>query len=129
MSIVPQVRRRTIAALSAGIEFATGAALLVAPALVVALLLGTALPAEAVPLGRVAGAALLALGLACWPPRRTDSSEGPGFRALLFYNMLVGIYLAWLGVTATVAGVLLWPAAVVHAAIAAALIVLQQADG
>ena len=48
-------------------EAGTGLALLLVPALVGRLLLGTELVGVAVPVARVAGIALLALGLACWP--------------------------------------------------------------
>ncbi len=46
-------------------ETATGIALIVAPAPVVRLLLGAELEATAVPVARVAGLALVGLGLAC----------------------------------------------------------------
>ena len=46
-------------------EAATGLALMLAPSLVGRLLLGTELTGVAVPVARVAGIALLTLGLAC----------------------------------------------------------------
>ena len=46
-------------------EIATGAALLVVPSLVGWLLLGEELTGVAVPVARVAGIALIALGVAC----------------------------------------------------------------
>ena len=51
--------------LTAIIEAATGLALIAVPAVVVRLLLGAEISGASIPLGRVAGAALLALGVAC----------------------------------------------------------------
>ena len=110
-----------VLAFSAIAEFATGLALMVSPAKVIALLLATdASP----PVGRVAGIALLALALACWP------SKGPSnaaFRGLLTYNMLVAAYLALLGVGEHLGGPLLWPAVALHAAVAGALLFYRKA--
>jgi len=52
--------------LTAIIEAATGLALIAVPAIVVRLLLGAEISGASMPLGRVAGAALLALGVAGW---------------------------------------------------------------
>ena len=48
-------------------EAATGVALLIVPSLIVRLLLGDELTGIAIPVARVAGIALIALGVACWP--------------------------------------------------------------
>ena len=48
------------------IEAATGVGLVALPAVIVRLLLGTEISGVSIPLGRVAGVALLALGVACW---------------------------------------------------------------
>ena len=48
-------------------EAATGVALMIAPSLVGKLLLGAELAGVAIPVGRVAGIALTALSIACWP--------------------------------------------------------------
>ena len=65
-------------------------------------------------LSRVAGVALLALGVACWPGRGTGSGGAPAFRAMLTYSLLVTIYLAYLGGIEHLMGVLLWPAVAAH---------------
>lgn len=88
-------------------EAATGLALLIAPALVGQLLLGEQLAGVAVPAGRVAGMALVGLGIACWP--------GPPLLGMLSYGVLVTLYLAYLGLAAGLSGVLLWPAVALHA--------------
>ena len=51
-------------------EAATGVALLIAPSLVGQLLLGEALTGVAIPVARVAGIALIALGVTCGRGRR-----------------------------------------------------------
>jgi hypothetical protein len=88
-------------------EAATGLALLITPSLVADVLLGEPLTAVAVPVARVAGVALLALGIACWP--------GPPLVGMLAYSAVVTFYLAYLGLTAGFTGVLLWPAVAAHA--------------
>ena len=54
-------------------EAATGLALLIIPSLVGQLLLGEDLTGVAVPVARVAGIALIALGIACWPGHRSSA--------------------------------------------------------
>lgn len=53
--------------LAAVAEAATGAALLIVPSLVGRLLFGEELAGVAIPVARVTGIALIALGVACWP--------------------------------------------------------------
>jgi hypothetical protein len=102
------------------IEAATGAALLIAPAFVASLLLGAALDTTiAQVLGRVAGAALLALGIACWFARAGKRAAlGVGL-AMLLDNGAVAAVLAYAGARLGLAGMLLWPAVILHAALAA----------
>src|SRR4249919_3902386 len=87
-------------------EIATGVALLIVPSLVGRLLLGEELTGVAIPVARVAGIALIALGVACWP--------GPPLFGMLIYGAAVTLYLAYLGFAGGLAGVLLWPAVVLH---------------
>src|ERR1700757_4027555 len=89
-------------------EAATGAALIVVPSLVGRLLLGAELTGVSIPVSRVLGIALLALGVCCWP----GSTPLCG---MLTYGELVTVYLAYVGVVVGFTGILLWPAVVVHA--------------
>jgi hypothetical protein len=91
-------------------EAVTGLALVTAPSLVGQLLLGESLTGVAVPVGRVAGIALIALGIVCWP--------GPPLIGMLAYSAAVTLYLAYLGFADGLIGVLLWPAVAVHALLA-----------
>lgn len=92
-------------------EALTGIALVVAPALVVRLLLGVEMAGAGLSAARVAGLALV--GLACWP--------GPPRLGMTVYGAAVGFYLAWLGLGGGTAGILLWPAVVLHLLLAAML--------
>ena len=109
--------------LAAMIEAATGLALMATPPVVVRLLLGVEVYGAGVPLGRVAGVALLSLGVACWPgPMRAAESRSPALRAMLVYNGLVALYLARLGTVGHLGGVLLWPGVALHALVALLLV-------
>jgi hypothetical protein len=103
-------------ALSAMIEVLTGIILMISPTFLARILLGTDLAYSGEVVGRVAGFALLALGIACWPT--TESSNRAARRGLLVYNALAGIFLIYLGVRGALVGPLLWPAAVLHATLA-----------
>jgi hypothetical protein len=95
-------------------EVATGVALLAVPSFVGRLLLGEELTGAAVAVARVAGIALIALGVACWP--------GKAVIGMLCYSAAVALYLAYGGLAGTFGGVLLWPAVVLHVILAALLI-------
>ena len=94
-------------------EAATGLALLLAPSLVGQLLLGIELAGPAVTVARVAGIALIALSLACWP--------GPPLLGMLVYSAGVALFLGYVGVAGTSSGILLWPAVGLHAILTALL--------
>ena len=85
---------------------ATGLALLIVPSLVGRLLLGEELTGIAIPVARVAGIALIALGVACWP--------GTPLVGMLTYSAAVTLYLAYVGFAGGLSGLLLWPAVVLH---------------
>ncbi len=87
-------------------EAATGVALLIVPSLVGKLLFGEELTGVAVPAARVAGIALIALSIACWP--------GPPLAGMLTYSAAVTLYLAYVGFAGGLNGILLWPAVVLH---------------
>ena len=107
---------------AAVVEVATGLALLAIPSIVVRLLIGVTEAGEGHALARLAGIALLALGLACWPSGERGLSGSPAFRAMLAYNVLVALFLAYLCVVVHVGGVLLWPAVALHAVVSLLLI-------
>ena len=101
-------------------EAATGVALLIVPSLVGQLLFGVALTGIAIPVARVAGIALIALGVACWP-------DTP-LAGMLTYSAAVTLYLAYLGFAGGLSGILLWPAVVLHVILTALLIRASTSD-
>ena len=101
-------------------EAGTGLALLIVPALVGRLLLGEELTGIAIPVARVAGIALIALGVACWP--------GTPLVGMLTYSAAVTLYLAYVGVAGGLSGILLWPAIILHVILTALLIWASTSD-
>jgi hypothetical protein len=99
---------------TAAIEGATGAGLLLVPGLVVRLLLGAEISGLAFPLARIAGAALLALAIACWLAS-TDARAAAWviLPAMAFYNLAAAIVLGVAGVQ-TSTTVVLWLAVLLH---------------
>jgi hypothetical protein len=109
-------------ALAAVLEGVTGLALMIAPSVVGKLLLGADVAGAGAVVGRVAGCALVALGIACWPFRDPASMLIPAVRAMLAYNLLVACYFTFLGICGQFVGVLLWPAAAIHGLITLLLV-------
>ena len=105
---------KSVLVLAAVSEAATGAALLLAPALVGQLLFGVELDGIAMTVARVTGIALIALGVACWP--------GTPMVGMLTYGAGVALYLSWVGLAGGMTGILLWPAVILHAILTALLI-------
>jgi hypothetical protein len=99
---------KRVLAVAAVAEVATGMALLIVPSLVGRLLLGAELAGVSIPVARVLGIALLALGVCCWP-------GSTALCGMLTYGALVTVYLAYLGLLGGFTGILLWPAVVLHA--------------
>ncbi len=106
---------------TAVIETGTGLALLFVPSIVVELLLGVPLDSAAsIALGRVAGLALITLGIACWFTRGTEQDVAANGLAvaILFYNGAVSGVLAWAGLGSGLTGIALWPAVGLHVVLA-----------
>lgn len=111
----------TILALGEG---ATGLLLFVDPFLVSRLLFGTDITGAGIVMSRIAGVALVGLGISCWPG---DSARQQCY-GMLAYSTLVMLSLARIGIRGMSVGVLLWPAVVTHAIIVVILLVLQTRD-
>jgi hypothetical protein len=103
--------KTTSIAVVAAIEAGTGLVLVSFPSLFVQLLLGIEVSEPGQIVGRLAGFALIALVLACWP---RGGNEGAAASSLLVFSVLVALYLVYLGIGGTFAGPLLWPAAALH---------------
>ena len=112
---------KTLHTVSAVIELGAGLALLAFPSAVMKLLLGSPLDTPAaVALGRLTGAALLALGVACWLAR--GDTLGCAARglvvAMLVYNIGAVVVLGVAGIQLLTTGIALWPAVVLHGGMA-----------
>ena len=94
----------TVAAI---LEVATGMALLIVPSLVGLLLFGEEFTGIVIPVARVLGIALLALGVGCWP-------GSTAFCGMLTYSALVTLYLLYLATRGEWVGPLLWPVVALH---------------
>jgi hypothetical protein len=99
--------KNRVLTVAAVLEVATGMALLVVPSLVGRLLFGEELTGIVMPVARVLGIALLALGVCCWPGNTT-------LCGMLTYSSLVTLYLLYLAIRGEWIGPLLWPVVVVH---------------
>jgi len=99
------------------LEVGAGLGLVVFPPLVIWLLLGVREPApEALIVGRVGGAALVAIGVACWLARddRGSRAQRGLLWGILIYNVGTGVALALAGLILRMDGVALWPVVVLH---------------
>ena len=112
---------KKLLAFASVVEIGTGVVVILVPALVVKLLLGFDVSGDGTLLARCFGVALVALSLACWPGRRAGDNPGP-FLGMLIYNAAIALYLGWLGTFLHVGGLLLWPAVLLHAVVAALLL-------
>jgi hypothetical protein len=113
--------QKSIVVTAAWLEIVAGATLLTVPNVVCRLLFAATPEGVGMPIGRLAGVALVALGIACLPLRVIEPLPG-AVLGLLTYNIGVAILLARVGVTTTLRGAILWPAVILHAVIAAALL-------
>jgi len=117
-----------ILAFAAIVEVGTGLALMIDPTLFVWLLMGADVVGVGIVLGRCFGIALVALGLACWPSGQRAVIKSSAFRAMLTYNALIALYLAYLRLASHQGGLLLWPALLLHALVTLLLIWMWRHD-
>jgi hypothetical protein len=104
------------AVLVAAVEAAaTGLLLILSPPVFSWLIFDAELSDAGQALGRLTGIALLGFALVTWPPPAQESQPPAAVRALLIYNLLAAIYLAYVGLAGHLVGVLLWPAVALHA--------------
>jgi hypothetical protein len=109
---------RTFFVVTALVEAGAGAALAASPSAAAAFVFGSPLStAEGVAVGRIAGAALFALGAACWLSRDdAESRSATGLlRAMLLYNGAAAAVLAHAGIVSGLFGLALWPGLILHA--------------
>ncbi len=101
------------------IEAGAGVVLMYAPSMTVGLLLGSPLETPAaVALGRIAGTALFALGVANWLAHDDEHSRATTglVTAMWIYNSGATLVLTAAGIKMHGTGIALWPAVILHAA-------------
>ena len=117
-AVIPAMRSHgSLFFATALLECGAGLALLGSPALATWLVLGVRTPSpEALFLGRIGGAGLLAIGVACWFARddRGSRAQQGLLRALLVYNAGACAALVLAGTASPTAGVALWPGVGLH---------------
>lgn len=115
------MKTRLLFIVSAVVEMGVGLALLLSPALTASILIGAPFdtPADSI-VGRVAGAALLGLGVACWLARNDEHARAATglIVSMLLYNVTAAVVLAYAGVGLRLFGIGLWPAVVLHVVMA-----------
>ena len=111
---------KSLLIVTALVEVGTGIALLVAPSVTVELLLGAGLASlQSLLLGRVAGAALISIGVTCWLAREGESTTQTALvPALLIYNVAVPVLLIYAAIAFELRGILVWPASISHVILA-----------
>ena len=108
---------RNLLIATALLEAVTAIALIVTPALPVLLLVGTGIDTPGgLIVARVAGAALLALGFACWLARNDlQSSAARGIvAAMMLYDLAAIAILVYAAFGLKLFAIGLWPAVAVH---------------
>ena len=113
---------KSLLSVTGALEAATGLVLLMAPSVLVELLLGAAPGTSAgLTVSRVAGVALLALGVACWLAREDQAGRAAKglVAAMLLYNVAVIaiLVLAWMSLG--LFGIAFWPVVLAHTGLAA----------
>lgn len=99
------------------VEIGAGLGLALFPSMAVSLLLGSPLDVLAgMVICRFAGAALLALGIACWLARADTQSRAVAglITALLFYDGGVVVVLLSARYAMGLSGIAFWPAVILH---------------
>ena len=111
---------KSLLIVSAVVEMGAGFLFLIAPSPTAKLLLGAGLVSpESMLVGRVAGAALLSIGLICWVEGNRDrSASAIGLVAgLLVYNAAVIVLFAYAALVGKMNGIGIWPAVGLHSAL------------
>ena len=110
--------KKYVLALAALAEAGTGVILVAYPPIVVRLLFGAEIIGAGLIMSRIAGIALIGLGVACWP----GNSAIQQLYGMLTYSTLAMLYLIRIGIRGEAVGVLLWPAVAAHVILVALLV-------
>ena len=105
-------------------EALTGAAVMAVPSIVGWLLFGTELSGVSVAVARMAGIALVALGVACYPGEEASRR----LWGMLTYSLLAALYFVYLGLGGEWVGSVLWLAAAFHTVVTFLLVIAWLKD-
>jgi hypothetical protein len=119
--------QRMLLRIAAVVEILAGLVLILLPGPTIRLLLGAPPDVVGLMVGRIAGVALLALGVACWGAR---SDAGGAARvgtvgAITLYNLGVGGLLVLFALTGEASGLGVWSAGLFHLVLAAGFLFSQ----
>ena len=110
---------KNVLTMTAVLEVGAGLLLLVLPSLAATLLFGSSLDTPAgLAVARVAGTALLTIGVACWFARQDGQSQAARglVGALVLYNAAIITLSVYAGIGLGLSSNGLWPSALIHAA-------------
>ena len=108
---------KLLLSITAIVEAVAGFTLLLIPTVAASALLGVPPDTpDGLVTARIAGAALIALAVACWRARNGErGSPATGVvEAMLFYNFVAAMVLVYAGIRLELRSALLWPAIVLH---------------
>ena len=111
------LQMKNLLTLTAFIEAGTGLVLVAFPSQLATLLLGSSLDAPvALTVARVAGVALLALGVACWLARLDGQSRAAKglVGAMVLHNSAIAALLVYAGIGLGLSSIGLWPAVLLY---------------
>ena len=108
--------RRMVLIITAVAETLTGLAFLLAPNATSGLLFGAHPDHVGLMIGRLAGVALVAIGISCWGAGRDPggTAQAATFRGATLYNAGAGVLLLLFAVTGQASGFVIWVAGVFH---------------
>jgi len=108
---------KNLLAFTALIECATGLLLIVIPEVVTGFLIGSwPGPNSAILILRIAGIALLIIGIVCWLSRNTEQNRFTRrlIISLMVYNITIPVVFIYMAIAINLSGPGLWPAVLIH---------------
>jgi hypothetical protein len=106
---------KSLLTLTALIEVAIGLSLIAIPTVTASLLLGASLiEPSGILVGRIGGAALISLAIACWLSKDERHSSLVIAKALVFYNTAAALLLVYGVMIEKFSALGLWPATILH---------------
>jgi hypothetical protein len=114
--------QRSLLTIAAALECLAGLAFVLVPGIAIAQLLGAEAHRDALMIGRVAGVALLSLGIACWHARADagGAARTGTLNAITLYNAGAGLLLLVFAATGASTALAAWLAGALHLALGTA---------